>query len=212
MKAKKLVSCLVAVLLVGCVPIVSLHPLYTKETLTFNEKLLGTWIEKAETPEVTWELARLEEGAADRLPPDLRDQGAKCYRMNVTDEKGRRGSFVACLVKLGDRLFFDILPDKFPAGEQDPESMKLPYNAFFFLRVHTFVRVEVGEEQLKFRLTNDEKFHELLKAEPKAVPCQTVDDQTVLTASTAELQAFVTKYANDERLFPSDLVLVRKSQ
>ena len=39
-----------------------------------------------------------------------------------------------------------------------------------------------------------------------------IDERPVLTASTAELQTFMTKYADDERLFPSDLTLTRKSK
>jgi hypothetical protein len=212
MSMKKLVACGVLVLLAGCVPIVSLHPLFTKETLTFNEKLLGTWVEDAEKPQVTWEFARLEDSAAERLPAELRDQAQKCYRVNVTDDKGRKGSLVACLVKLQDKLFFDVLPDKFPAGEQDEEQMRFAYNAFFFLRIHTFVRVDALGDQLKIRLTDDEGFKKLLEAEPKAVKYDTVDDHVVLTASTSELQAFMTKYANDERLFMDEITLIRKSK
>ncbi len=55
--------------------------------------------------------ARLEEDVAERLPPALRDQIQKCYRVTITDDKDRKGSFAACLVKLQDRLFLDILPD-----------------------------------------------------------------------------------------------------
>ena len=47
MNWKKLVSYGLAVLMAGCVPIVSLHPLFTKDTLVFEEKLLGTWAEQS---------------------------------------------------------------------------------------------------------------------------------------------------------------------
>jgi hypothetical protein len=155
---------------------------------------------------------RLEEDVAERLPPALRDQIQKCYRVTITDDKDRKGSFAACLVKLQDRLFLDILPDKFPAGEQNPEKMKLAYNAFFFLPVHSFVRVSSIGDQLKVRLTDDEGFKKLLEAEPKAVKYDMIDERPVLTASTAELQAFMAKYADDERLFPNELTLIRKSK
>ena len=212
MNWKKLASYGLAVLMAGCVPIVSLHPLFTKDTLVFEEKLLGTWAEQSGQPEVTWEFARLEAGVPERLPAELRDQTEKCYRVNVTDDKGRKGAFVACLVKLQDKLFLDILPDKVPAGEQDPEQMKLPYNAFFFLRIHTVVRVSSLGDQLKIRLTDDDGFKKLLEAEPKAVPHDVIDDHAVLTASTAELQKFMAQYADDERLFPNELVLARKNK
>ena len=212
MRAKKLTPYCLAALLAGCVPIVSLHPLFTKETITFEEKLLGTWVEDGNQPQVTWEFAHLEESAASRLPAELRDALAKCYRLNIADNEGRKGSFAACLVKLQDKLFLDVMPDRFPSGEQDPEQMKLLYNAFFFMPVHSFVRVSSLGDQLKIRLTDDEGFKKLLDAEPKAVKYDVIDDRPVVTASTAELQAFAARYADDERLFPSEVTLTRKSR
>jgi len=211
MKMKKVVSCCLAAVVAGCVPVISLHPLFTRETITFDEKLLGTWVEDSNKPQITWEFARLEETAAERLAPAMRDEVQKCYRVNVLDNEGRKGSFAACLVKLQDGLFLDVLPDKFPSGEQDPDRMKLAYNAFFFMPVHTFIRVSAIGDQLKIRLTDDEGFKKLIEAEPKAVKHDTIDDRPVLTASTAELQAFVTKYADDERLFPSTVTLKKRT-
>jgi hypothetical protein len=208
---KKLAFYGLAALLAGCVPVVSLHPLFTKDSIIFEEKLLGIWVEGSDPPQVTWELARLEENVAERLPADMRDQIAKCYRLNLADHEGRRGSFAACLVKLQDKLFLDILPERFPSGAQDPEQMKLTYNAFFFQPVHTFVRVDAIGEQLKVRLTDDDGFKKLIEAQPKAVKHEWVDERPLLTASTEQLQTFVTKYADDERLFPSDLTLNRRN-
>jgi len=115
-------------------------------------------------------------------------------------------------VKLHDKLFLDVLPDRFPSGEQDAEQMKLAYNAFFFVPVHTFVRVSAVGDPLQLRLTDAEGFGKLLEAEPKAVKYDTIDDRPVLTASTRELQAFLAKYADDERLFPNEVTLTRRSQ
>ncbi len=212
MRTRKLTPYCLTALLAGCVPIVSLHPLCTKETIAYEEKLLGTWVEDANQPEVTWEFAHLEQNAARLLPADLRDALDKCYRLNIADKDGRKGSFAACLVKLQDKLFLDVLPDRFPSGEQDPEQMKLVYNAFFFTPVHSFARVSSIGDQLKIRLTDDDGFKKLLDAEPKAVKYDVIDDRPVLMASTEELQAFVTKYADDERLFPSEVTLTRKSK
>lgn len=222
MRMRKLVLYGVAILLAGCVPVLSVHPLYTKETITFDERLLGTWITDPNKPEMTWEFARLEVSAAERLPVDLRDQAAKCYRVNLTDEKSK-SSLVACLVKLQGRLFLDLMPGKFPGGEQDTEEEDSELNSMFFLRLHTFARVSFSGDQLKIGLTLDEEFKTLLKAEPNAVKYtmvkenpivvskgDTVEEHPLLTSSTRELQAFVTKYADDERLFVEGEPLTRK--
>jgi hypothetical protein len=212
MRTKKLLPYCLAALLAGCVPIVSLHPLFTRGTIAFEEKLLGTWIEDGNQPQVTWEFTHLEPSAARLLPAELHDSLDKCYHLNIADDEGRKGSFAVCLVKLQDKLFLDIMPDRFPSGEQDPNQMKLVYNAFFFTPVHTFVRVSSLGEQLKIRLTDDEGFKKLIQADLKAVKYDVIDDRPVLTVSPEELQAFVAKYADDERLFPSEVTLTRKSK
>jgi hypothetical protein len=211
MKAKRLALYCLAGLLAGCVPIVSLQPLFTKESITFDEKLLGVWIDSNE-PGGSWEFARFETDAADRLPDDLKADAGRLYRLNASNKEGNKGSFVACLVKLENRLFLDVFPDLFPSGEADVEKSKLLFNAFLFLRTHTFVRVDFVGDQLKLGLTDDEGFKKLAEAEPKAVAFMTADDRPVLTASTKDLQTFVTKYADDDRLFPTDLTLTRKSK
>lgn len=211
MKAKELFACCLAVLLVGCGPIVSLHPLFTKENIVFDEKVLGTWVDDVNDPEVAWEFARLETVDPTRLPEPLRDQTEKVYRLDLVDKEGHKGSFVAALVKLENRLFFDIFPDKLPSGEQDVEKAALLYNAFFFLPVHTFLRVDAIGERLQMRLTDDEKFTELLKAAPEAVRHEIIEDRPVLTAGTKELQTFVLKHADGEQLFPNEVTLVRKN-
>jgi hypothetical protein len=221
MKAKKILFYGLAVLLAGCGPIFSLHPLFTGENIVFEEKLLGTWADDPNKPNNTWEFTRLDEAATGDLAEELGwgdelgDGAKKFYRLNVTtteNDKIQKGAVVACLVKLQDRLFLDVFADKFPSGEQDVEKLPLLYNAFFFVPVHMFVRVDRAGNQLKLGLTDDEKFAKLLEAEPVAVKHEMLGDRPVLTASTKELQAFVLKHAGDEKLFANEMTLTRKSK
>ncbi|MBP7051435.1 MAG: hypothetical protein KBE65_10510 [Phycisphaerae bacterium] len=212
-RAKKLAFYVLAALMAGCVPIVSLHPLFTKDEITFDEKLVGTWVDDVNDPETTWEFSRLDESAKENpLLEPWKEDITKFYRLTLTDEESRKGSFVACLVKLGDRRFLDVFPDRYPSGELDPEKTPLVYNVFFFQRVHTFLRVDATGEKLTLRMTDDDKFKELIQAEPAAVEHEVVDDRPILTASTKDLQAFVTKHAGDERLFAGDITLTRKTK
>ena len=50
----------------------------------------------------------------------------------------------------------------------------------------------------------------LLKEKPTAVKHEMVEDRLILTASTKELQKFVLKYADDDRVFTNEIVLDRK--
>lgn len=193
----------------GCGPILSLNPLFTKDSLVFDERLLGAWRGDANDPNMSLEFARLDEGSAGNLPKELAGEAGRIYRMTLSEKGQPKGDLIACLVKLGERRFLDVFPNRFPSGESDPETTKLPFNASFFLHSHIFARVDAIGDRLTIGLTDDEGFRKLVEAEPKAVTYATTEDGLILTASTKELQAFVTKYAADQRLFPGETTFIR---
>ena len=197
MRIKKLLFYLLAALLGGCVPVMSLHSLYTEGDVVFEENLVGTWVDDPDSPKTTWEFSRA--GAKE-----------KAYKLVYSDDEGKKGSFVVHLVKLENKLFLDVLPSQFPSEQQDWEKMKWAYNFFFFVPAHTFIKIDSIEPQLKMRRTINDEMKELFKEEPNAVKHELVEDEIILTASTKELQAFVLKYAYDIRVFPAKIVLTRK--
>ena len=209
MNAKKFFFYLLAVLLGGCVPILSLHPLFTEKDAVFDEKLLGTWVDDPNSPEATWEFKRA-------------DTNDSAYRLIFSDKEGKKGMFVAHLVKLKDKLFLDVdvhlgespyvlVEVKDPNVMMDPNKFDFwRYNTLFLIPAHTFIRVNSVEPQLKMLLTDDEKMKEFLKADPNAIKHDFLDNSPILTASTKELQAFVLQYADDSRVFTEAMVLSRK--
>jgi hypothetical protein len=83
----------------------------------------------------------------------------------------------------------------------------------FLIPAHTFVKIDSIEPQLKMLLTDDEKMTELLKADPNAVKYDFLEDgpaKYLLTGSTKELQTFVLKYAEGDKVFVKDITLNRK--
>jgi hypothetical protein len=199
MNARKLLSYMLPLLLGGCVPVLSLYPLYTKEDLVLEKKLPGTWVDDANSPETTWEFKRI-------------DEPQNAYQLIFTDEDGNKGSFVAHLLKLQDKLFLDITPSELPWEPDDPNKMDWPYNSFFLIPAHAFLKIDSIEPQLKMRLALESKIEELLKENPKAVTYTTVGERLILTASTKELQAFVLKHVDDDRLFADEIALVRMNK
>ncbi len=197
MKIKKILFYLLGGILCGCVPVMSLHPLYTEKDVVFEEKILGKWFDEEEENIHTYEFSRSEESS-------------KRYKLTYTDDEGQKGQFEAQLVKLEDKLFLDIYTEQFACDIEDANKAEWFYNAFFFIPAHTFAKVDYSEPKLKLTLTDDEKMKELLEADPNAVKFESVEDGVVLTASPKELQKFVIKYADDERLFPEEVELVRK--
>lgn len=188
---------MLAVILGGCVPVLSLHPLYTEKEVIVDSKLYGTWIDDPNSPKTTWEFKNT-------------DEPKNAYKLIFTDEEGKRGSFVTHLVKLQDKLFLDIYPNELPWDTKDPNTMDWPYNSFFLIPAHAFLKVDSIEPQLKLRLMLESDLEELLKENPNAVEHTSVGDRLVLTAPTKAIQAFILKYADDERVFTDQVTLSRK--
>jgi len=206
MKTKKLLFYLLAGLLGGCVPVMSLHRLYTKENVVFEEKLLGIWVD--DSNETTWEFKRVVDESDSIYKFKRPDESEKAYELVFyNNEDGTKGSFFAHLVKLENRLFLDVFPNQFPSEQQDWEKMNWAYNFFFFESAHTFIKIDSIKPQLKMRRTVSDDMKKLLKEDPNVVKHEFVEDRLILTASTKELQAFVLKYADDDRVFAEEIVL-----
>ncbi len=199
MKIKNFLFYLLVALLGGCIPVMSLHPLFTEKDLTFNEKLLGSWVQKDEPngAEAIWDFKRA-------------DANENAYKLTFTDKEGKKGLFVAHLVKLENRLFLDVYPSEPPWDEKDPNKVEWLHNTFFFIPVHTFIKVNGVEPELKLQITDDDEFKKLLKEAPNVIEYASIEDKPVLTASTKELQAFVVKYADDSRVFTAEGALTHK--
>lgn len=203
MKTKELFFYVLAFLVGGCVPVMSLHPLHNEQTIVFEEKLLGTWAEEPNDNSI-WQFKRFEKSGRF---------GEKAYKLLICDNENNKGSFAAHMVKLEDKLFLDVYPTDMPCDTGDPNKVNWLYNAFFFVPAHTFIIVDAIEPNLAMRITDDEEMKKLLAEKPDAVKYQILegyDSEILLTAPTEELQEFALKYANDSRVFSEEIVLARK--
>jgi len=207
MRTKTLLFYLIAALMAGCVPIFSLSPLYTEEDVVFKDELLGAWADP-NSPEGAWEFKR-------------HDEAKNVYKLIVGIGDDAKGLFDARLVNLKDQLFLDVYPDEkgleqtmegLEEKAKDPNNTVWVLNFAFLVPVHTFIKVDAIKPMLKMRLTDDELMKKLLEQDPNAVKHVLLDedqDRFLLTASTKELQAFVLKYADGDKLFEKPIVLKR---
>ena len=197
MNARKLLFYVLAGLMGGCVPVVSLHPFYTKENVVFDKKLLGTWVDDQNEPDTIWRFESI-------------DEPKNAYKLIFTGEDGLKGSFVTHLVKLKDHLFLDVFPSEMPWDMEEPNETDWPYNLLFMIPAHTVIKVDAVGDELKLRLMLETQLEKLLEEDQDAIAHIEIDDRPVLTASTKELQAFVLKYADTDKLFTDEIVLKRR--
>ena len=169
---------------VGCVP--SLHPLYTDQDVIFDQSVLGVWAEDGSKE--TWALTR---------------GGEKEYRLVHTDEDGKKGEFVAHLLKVEGRMFLDLYP-------VEPE---LPQNDLYrdhLLRVHSFVAVLQTEPAIRISYVEPQWLKKFLDKQPSALRHEKINDEVVITASPKELQKFLLTHLKTEGAFSEPSELRRK--
>jgi len=200
MNERKILFYVLAGLLGGCLPILSINPLATKQTVLFEPALLGAWAEDPNEPQMIWQFRRADE------PNDA-------YELILTGKDGKKGLFIAQAVKLEDQLFLDVWPDKLPCdAEDDPNQVHWFYNAFLFVPAHSFIKIDSLQPNLTMRLTNNDRLKQLLEQDPNAIEHTLVDGRIVLTAPTAKLQKFLLKFADGSRLFVDPFTLRRLEQ
>lgn len=169
MKRKHALTAVLALLLIiaGCIP--SLHPLYTDQTLIFEENLLGKWANDDEI----WQFSKA---------------GEKEYELKVL-QGGKQGRFEAHLLELNGKMYLDL----FPASEESLENMNELYQTHL-VPAHTFLRVTQIDPNLQLQWIN---VSGLLEEDPNVLKHEKINDDMVLTASTDELQKFIIEHAND---------------
>jgi hypothetical protein len=195
MQMRKIMFYFLAAVLGGCVPVASLYPLYEEKDILFEEKLLGIWSDNS--GDATWQFTRAED-----------DPNA--YKLLFQDDEGKKGLFIAHLVRVSDKLFLDVSPMKFPCDIEDANNTQWFYNSFFLVPMHTFLTVDSIEPELKMRLLFEDKAEKFFERELNAISYVSVEDRIVLNAPPKELQAFLIKHLNDEEFFSDPVVLVRK--
>ena len=187
MKRMLLIGAVIAGVICGCVP--SIHGIATKETMVWDEDILGTWSEPNDPNKtVMW---RFDKG-----------EGEKEYGLIYVDDKGRWGRFDVALVALGEERFLDL----YPHGDACNQMNSLAQ--VHWVPVHTFLRVEETGQQLVVRMMDPDRVKKMLEKEPALLKHEVVDGALLLTAGTAQLQGFLRGHATD--IWTDEIVLVRK--
>lgn len=176
----------------GCIP--SLHPLYfDKDRITLDE-IEGNWISDEDDG---WEF--------------VKDKNQPSYTLRITEDTTGlfRNSdiqtmfFEANIVKLGDTYFIDL----YPGDNEEIENMA-DFLAIHLVPAHTFLKLEIVGDQLLIYYLSPDWLQNLIESHKIRIKHEVVDeDQIILTASTKELQKFITKYSHDEEAFSDPVIL-----
>jgi hypothetical protein len=167
----------------GCY-VQALNPLYTDTIAHFDPELVGSWMAEED----------------DDFLFTLIDSTRGSYTL-LCEESGSSSRFEAVLVELGDVAFLDIYPE-----EPDNE------NSFYMdhlLRVHNILRIERDVDTLWVSDFDAEWLQTMVGAKKTSIAHVPLDGAVLLTAPTADLQAFVRKYAKTPEAFSEPVRLRR---
>jgi len=167
--------------------IFSLHPLYEENDLLDEPRLLGLWQDTDDGDEyVSFE--KLED---------------KKYLFRYMEEQENDGSYIdldtvsfeAGLLKVGDHYFLDLFP--YYEGNRD-EAYYLFRN---FIPTHSFLKIEWEDQKLILYIFEYDHMKKLFEQNRIRIKHEMLDDFIVITASTQDLQRFISKYADDKEVF-----------
>ncbi len=179
-----IVSIIVMLIVSGCIP--SVHPLYSSDTLAENPLLEGTFMDE--------EMVRWE----------FRKEFDHYYL--YMNEDGKEAFFFVHLVQLGDYFYLDFYPDKVDALEINE------FLLWHLLPVHLFARIEIHADNLELYFFDPEWLEDLLDERKIRIKHEKVTGNYLITASTEELQKFVTKYGHlEEAYVESEPIVLNRS-
>ena len=165
----------------------SLHPLYSEETVVFDEALLGVWLVPGEEFNGSWTFRR----SAEPLSYEL-----------VVAHEGVAETYKTRLVALGEHRFLDLRPIP-------PETLTEPY-IFVLLPTHAFLKVWIEGDVLHFSKLDHNWLKKKIERKEISIAHEIIDGLIVLTASTKDLQKLVVTYAEDKKAFPEPTRLRRR--
>ena len=186
----------------------TLHPIFTEKDLAYDPKLIGVWNTENEGKKGKVTINNLATENSVELPGNISAIKQHGYFIIYQDENGKvSDQYIAFLARIGKHLYFDYYP------AEKKEDRKLDeFFGIHFVRMHTSYRVEILKDG-SFELSQlDGSYVKSLIDEKKIrISHETdADDNTVITASTKELQQYLLKYGDEPSAYRSEKTTFKK--
>jgi len=186
----------------------TLHPIFTEKDLVYDPRLIGTWNTENEGKEGKVIINNLATENSVDLPGNISAIKQQGYFIIYQDKNGKvTDQYIAFLSRIGKHLYFDY----FPADKKEDRKLD-EFFGVHFVRMHTSFRVEILKDG-SFELSQlDGSYVKSLIDEKKIrISHETdADDNTVITASTKELQQYLLKYGDEPSAYRSEKTTFKK--
>jgi len=197
---------LLLIFLSGC--LTTLHPIFTEKDLAYDPKLTGTWNTENQGNKGKVVISNLATENSLELPGNISTIKQKGYFIRYQDSTGKTSEqYIAFLARIGKHLYFDY----YPADKKEDRKLD-EFFGVHFVKMHTSYRVDISKDG-SFELTQlDEGYVRKLIDEKKIRISHEIDadDNTVITASTKELQQYLLKYGDEPSAYRSEKTIFKK--
>ena len=186
----------------------TLHPIFTEKDLAYDPKLIGTWNTENEGKKGKVIISCLATENSIELPGNISAIKQRGYFISYQDENGKTSDqYIAFLARIEKHLYFDY----YPADKKEDRKLD-EFFGVHFVRMHTSYRMEILKDG-SFELSQlDGSYVKSLIDEKKIrISHETdADDNTVITASTKELQQYLLKYGDEPSAYRSEKTTFKK--
>ena len=194
------------IFLSGCLN--TLHPIFTEKDLAYDSKLIGAWDTENEGKKGKVIISNLATENSLELPGNISAIKQQGYFIIYKDENGKTSDqYIAFLARIGKHLYFDY----YPADKKEDRKLD-EFFGVHFVKMHTSYRVEILKDG-SFELSQlDGSYVKSLIDEKKIrISHETdADDNTIITASTKELQQYLLKYGDEASAYRSEKTTFKK--
>jgi hypothetical protein len=188
MKKRLLGVLLICLFIAGCV-VPSLNPLYTDKDSIVVPGLEGTWVD---TENCFWKFEKKDDHS---------------YRLSYakdSEPKENAEVFDAHIIRLENHFFMDLFPRE--GAFRDDKGME----AFHYVPTHTFSKVQLSRDNLEINMLNPEWIKEMNDDQLVFIRHEPMENGILLTATSKELQKFISAYADDSKAFEKPAWLLKR--
>jgi hypothetical protein len=194
MKVRNIILILCLILLTSCI-VKSLHPFYTKETISFDQSFIGDW---QDSKKGNWKVISFKEEITKNNPVEkMKKEDLKIYKEYkksyyiLREYEDKEVIFIATPFKINNQKFLDF----FPLDHQDGVDNLLQSHSIY---THSLVKYDVQKNgKIEIRWLAEDKVQPLFKQKKIKIKHETIgilNENYLLTASPKELQKFIEKY------------------
>lgn len=174
----------------GCL-VSSLHPFFKAEDKIFEKELIGNWMDG---DSCVW-VINANKSSDQFMSPEVLDS-----TFNVTYyEDDETTILVGTMFELDGEKYVDFVPDP------DEDHCLSDMTSYHHIPVHTLARIEFKNDKVLLFWFGEEWLNKLFDENRVRIAHETVNigstySRHVLTAPTEELQKFIIKYANEDKI------------